>query len=101
MRGNQETAPRTTRASRRQLGRRTPRGPMDPTNYTKHRDPVHTLLHGVRAEAVLPHALKFGAPRVTGYEEEEAKEALQDDKDKADVARDTALAKSEGYQDKL
>src|ERR1043165_6642729 len=53
------------------------------------------------AEAVLPHDLKFGAPRVTGYEEEEAEEALQDDKDTANEARDTTLAKSEGYQDKL
>src|SRR3954470_22630758 len=54
------------------------------------------------AEAILPHDLKFGAPRVTGYEEEEeAEEALQDEKDTADKARDTALAKSEGYQDKL
>ena len=34
-------------------------------------------------------------------EEEEAEEALQDDKDTADEARDTTLAKSEGYQDKL
>src|ERR1044071_324672 len=41
------------------------------------------------AKAVLPHDLKFGAPRVTGYEEEEAEEALQDDKDTADEARDT------------
>src|SRR4051812_1409865 len=53
------------------------------------------------AEAVLPHDLKFGAPRVTGYEEEEAEEALQDDKDTGDEARDTSLAKSEGYQDNL
>ena len=53
------------------------------------------------AEAVLPHDLKFGAPRISRYEEEEAEEALQDDKDAADEARDTALARSEGYQDKL
>ena len=53
------------------------------------------------AEAVLPHDLKFGAPRISRYEEEEAEEALQDDKDTADEARDTALARSEGYQDKL
>src|SRR3954469_13183276 len=53
------------------------------------------------ADAVLPHDLKFGAPRVTGYKEEEAEEALQDDKDTTDKARDAALAKSEGYQDKL
>src|SRR3954469_2630190 len=53
------------------------------------------------AEAVLPHDLKFGEPRISGYEEEEAEEALQDDKDTADEARDTSLARSEGYQDKL
>src|ERR1043165_8903957 len=53
------------------------------------------------AEALLPHDLKFGVPRISGYEEEEAEEALQDDKDTSDEARDIALAKSEGYQDKL
>src|SRR3954463_14891624 len=53
------------------------------------------------AEAVLPHDLKFGAPRISGYEEEEAEEALQDHKDTTDEARHTTLAKSEGYQDKL
>ena len=53
------------------------------------------------AKAVLPHDLKFGAPRITGYEEEEAEEALQDDKDTVDEARGEALSKSEGYQDKL
>ena len=49
------------------------------------------------AEAVLPHDLKFGAPRISGYEEEEAEEALQHDKDTKDEARHTALARSEGY----
>src|ERR1041384_4679382 len=53
------------------------------------------------AEAALPHDLKFGAPRILGYEEEEAEEALQDDKDTVDEARDATLAKSEEYQDKL
>src|SRR3954462_2254689 len=53
------------------------------------------------SEAVLPHDLKVGAPRISGYEEEEVEEALQDDKDTSDKARDTALARSEGYQDKL
>src|SRR3954463_2032035 len=101
MRGNQEAAPRITRTGHRQLGRGTPRGALEPANYTKHCNPIPTLLHGVREEAVLPHDLRFGAPRVTGYEEEEAEEALQDDKDTADEARDAALAKSEGYKDKL
>src|SRR4051812_12182627 len=53
-----------------------------------------------RAEAV-PHDLKFGAPRISGYEEEEAEEALQDKQDTTDEARDTSLTKSKGYQDKL
>src|SRR3954470_11088456 len=52
-------------------------------------------------EAVLPHDLKFGASRISGYEEEEAEEALQDDKDTAGEARDADLEKSEGYQDTL
>ena len=50
---------------------------------------------------MLSHDLKFGAPRISGYEEEEEEEALQDDKDTADEARDTAISRSEGYQDKL
>src|SRR3954466_11752464 len=53
------------------------------------------------AEAVLPHDLKFGAPRVSGYEEEEVEEAPQNDKDIADEARKTTIKRSEGYQDKL
>ena len=53
------------------------------------------MVHG--AEAVLPHDLKFGAPRISGYQEEGSEEALQDDKETADEARDTALARSEGY----
>ena len=53
------------------------------------------------AEVVLPHDLKFGAPRISGYEEEDEEEELQDDKDTADKERDTAIESSEGYQDKL
>src|ERR1041385_1728869 len=68
--------------------------PNSSTQYTP-----FFLVYG--AEAVLPHDLKFGAPRISVYEEEEAEEALQNDKDIADEARDTAIARSEGYQDKL
>src|SRR3954463_13766755 len=53
------------------------------------------------AEAVLPHDLRFGAPHITGYEEEESQDALEDDKDTTDEARDIALSRSEGYQEKL
>src|SRR4051794_1598048 len=68
--------------------------PNSSTQYTP-----FFLVYG--AEAVLPHDLKFEAPRISGYEEEEVEEALQDDKDVVDEARDTTLARSEGYQDKL
>src|SRR3954470_12145361 len=40
------------------------------------------------AEAVLPHDLKCGVPRISVYEDEEAEEALQDDKDTSEEARD-------------
>ena len=53
------------------------------------------------AEAVLPHDLRFGALCITVYKEEEAEEALEDDKDTADEAREIALSRSEGYQEKL
>ena len=53
------------------------------------------------AEAILPHDLKFCVPRITRYEEEEAEDALADEKDIANEARDIDLARSEGYQDKL
>ena len=53
------------------------------------------------AVAVLPHDLKFGAPRISGYEEEEAEEAPQDDKDTTNEARYATIARSERYQDKL
>src|ERR1041385_3481985 len=68
--------------------------PNNSTQYTP-----FFLVYG--AEAVLPHDLQFGAPSISGYEEEEKEEALQNDKDVADEARDTAITRSEGYQDKL
>src|SRR4051812_4071531 len=101
MRGNQEATPGTTRAGRRKLGRRSPRSTMELAYYpnTTTQDTPFFMVYG--AKAVLPHDLKFRAPRISGYEEEEAEEALQDDKDTKDEARDTTLARSEGYQDKL
>src|ERR1041384_2652660 len=48
--------------------------PNTATQYT----PIF-MVYG--AEAVLPHDLKFGAPRISAYEEEEAEEALPDVKE--------------------
>ena len=53
------------------------------------------------AEAVLPHELHFDAPRITGYEEDEAQEALEDSLDTLDEARDIALSRAAAYQQKL
>ena len=53
------------------------------------------------AEAVLPHELRFDAPRITGYEEDEAQQALEDSLDTLDEARDIALSRATAYQQKL
>ena len=50
------------------------------------------------AEAVLPLELRFDAPRITGYEEEEAQEALEDSQDVADKAKEIALSRAAAYQ---
>ena len=53
------------------------------------------------AEAVLPHELHFDAPCITGYEEDEAQEALKDSLDTLDEARDIALSRAAAYQQKI
>jgi transposase InsO family protein len=53
------------------------------------------------AEAVLPFDIRFDAPRVTAYEEDDAEEALEDDVDTLDEARDIALARTAVYQQSL
>ena len=53
------------------------------------------------AEAVLPPEIKFGAPRIEAYEEEEAKVSQEDALDILDEARDTALARTAVYQQDL
>ena len=53
------------------------------------------------AEAVLPHELRFDAPRITGYKEDEAQEALEDSLDTSDEAKEIALSCSTAYQQKL
>ena len=53
------------------------------------------------AEAVLPHDLRFDAPRVVAYDEDNANAALEDDVDLLDEARDIALARTTTYQQSL
>jgi hypothetical protein len=57
------------------------------------------LVHG--AEAVLPVEITHEAPRVTAYDEITSKEALQDNIDALDEARDKALERATQYQQSL
>jgi hypothetical protein len=57
------------------------------------------LLFG--AEAVLPTDVRYCAPRVVAYVEEDAQTALEDALDLLDEARDVALARSAVYQQSL
>jgi transposase InsO family protein len=57
------------------------------------------LVHG--AEAVLPVEVTHEAPRVTSYDEVTSTEALQDDVDALDEARDKALERATQYQQSL
>jgi hypothetical protein len=57
------------------------------------------LVHG--AEAVLPFEITHEAPRIAAYDETTSKEALQDDVDALNEARDVALARATQYQQNL
>jgi hypothetical protein len=57
------------------------------------------LVHG--AEAMLPVEITHEAPRITTYDETTSIEALQDDVDALDEARDVALARATQYQQNL
>jgi transposase InsO family protein len=57
------------------------------------------LLFG--AEAVLPTDVRYCAPRVVAYIEEDAEKALADAQDLLDEAQDVALARSAVYQQSL
>jgi hypothetical protein len=55
--------------------------------------------HG--AEVVLPVEITHEAPRIAAYDETTSTEALQDDVDALDEARDVALARAMQYQQNL
>jgi transposase InsO family protein len=57
------------------------------------------LVHG--AEVVLPVEITHEAPRIPAYNETTSTEALQDDVDALDEARDVALARATQYQQSL
>jgi transposase InsO family protein len=57
------------------------------------------LVHG--AETVLPVEITHEAPRIAAYNEATSTEALQDDVDALDEARDVSLARATQYQQNL
>ncbi|KAK1631850.1 hypothetical protein QYE76_006165 [Lolium multiflorum] len=57
------------------------------------------LVHG--AEAVLPIEIEHGSPRVTEYNEEVSRKALEDDVDALSEARDEVLSRVTKYQQDL
>jgi hypothetical protein len=67
---------------------------LESQNYTQCGDPRNPLflVHG--AEAVLPVKITHEAPRIMAYDETTSTEALQDDVDALDEARDVALART-------
>jgi hypothetical protein len=98
---DKEKAVGTPRESQARLGRRatlrTLESPKTPNAATQ--ETPFFLVHG--AEAVLLVEITHEALRIAAYDERTSTEALQDNVDALDEARDVALARATQYQQNL
>jgi hypothetical protein len=92
------TARRRHSSSKRPSSRRKVRRPESAPSRTTGFTPFF-LVHG--AEAVLPTDLKYGSPRIRGYDEDANQRAREDSLDQLDEARLVALMHSARYQQSL
>jgi hypothetical protein len=74
-------------------------GVSEPLPIQQLKKHLFSLVHG--AEAVLPVEITHEAPKIVTYDESTSNEALQDDVDALDKARDIALARAMQYQQNL
>ena len=71
---------------------------MEPTHNSQRFNTIHPILFMVYGvEAILPSDVRFNAPRVEAYNEEDADEALEDAVDLLEEARNTALVRTAVY----
>ena len=74
---------------------------MEYQHHTEQIYGLHFLLHGLRAEAVLPSDIRHDSPRVAAYVEADNEKARQDSLDLLDEERDLVAARSMIYQQNL
>jgi hypothetical protein len=72
---------------------------LQTTPYAATQETPLFLVHG--AEVVLPVEITHEAPKIAAYNETTSTEALQDDVDALNEARDVALARAMQYQQNL
>jgi len=83
------------------LARRIAVRTLEPAHNPKQRHGIHPVLHVHGAEAVLPAEVRFKAPPVVAYSEQESTLALEDSVDLLDETREIAAERSTMYQQNL
>jgi hypothetical protein len=91
MRRPEEETALTSQMRSRRLGRGTAFGALEFANNAQFFDGYTPFFLIFGAEAVLPTDVRYNAPRVVAYVEEDADKVLADAQDLLDEARDVAL----------